>query len=198
MTNPARGGIWSLEVRHRSGQPGEFHVWLLLPGNVAPNAAEFSGANLHFSQLIGSPGSSSQTVTVAAFTSRNQWTDSTGTSRSVGLAPNTIADFCSPGPRRDAGLKPDVAAPGAMIVSCLSSASVGGTSPSQIVAPGFRVNAGTSMAAPFITGVIALRLQKKPGLTPAEAKAWLQTRSRVPGQPGGTHNAKWGYGLLKL
>ena len=193
-----QGGIWSLEVRRATGQPGDVHVWLLLPPDASPTAGEFSGAGLTFSHLIGSPGAAAGVVTVASFTSRNQWVDSTGTGRAVGLALNTISDFSSPGPRRDGVRKPDVTAPGAMIVSALSSASVPTTNPSNIVAPGFRVNAGTSMATPFITGVLALRLEKHPALTPAAAKTFLKARSRVPGLAVGAHHPKWGFGLLKL
>jgi subtilisin family serine protease len=193
-----QGGLWALEVRRTSGSPGDVHVWLLLPSDASPTAAEFRGTGLQFSHLIGSPGSSSQAVTVAAFTTRNQWNDSSGAPHAVGLTLNTIADFSSPGPLRRGALKPDVSAPGAMIVSALSGASVTPQLASSIVAPGFLVNAGTSMACPFITGVIALLLEKKPALSPALAKTFLKQRSRVPGLAAGTHDPKWGHGLLKL
>jgi hypothetical protein len=54
------------------------------------------------------------------------------------------------------------------------------------------------MATPFITGVIALLLDRQPSLTPAEAKAFLKQRSSVPGVAAGAHDPKWGFGLLKL
>ena len=191
-----QGGNWTLEVRHSAGQPGDVHVWLLLPSDAPATAAGFAGAA--FTHLIGSPGSAQEVVTVASYTSRNQWVDAQGNSQAVGLGLNTISDFSSPGPRRDGVRKPDVAAPGAMIVSCLSSASLAHTRAADIVAPGFVVNAGTSMATPFIAGVIALLLEGQPTLTPAAAKAFLKQRSRVPGGAAGVHDPKWGYGLLKL
>jgi len=193
-----QGGIWSLQIRRASGTPGDVHVWLILPSDAKITAAEFSGKGLDFSNLIGSPGAATEVVTVGSYTSRNQWVDATGTARAVGLALDTISDFSSPGPRRDGALKPDVTAPGAMIVSCLSKASISPAIISSIVAPGFRANAGTSMATPFIAGVIALLLEKQPALTPADAKAFLKQHSRVPGMAAGTYEPKWGYGLLKL
>jgi subtilisin family serine protease len=195
---PVQGGVWSLEVRRSSGNPEDVHVWLLLPPSAKSTAAEFFGAGQSFSHLIGSPGAAGEVITVASFTSRNQWIDSTGVSRAVGLALNTISDFSSPGPRRDGAPKPDFAAPGAMIASCLSNASISPQIASSILAPGFRANAGTSMATPFISGVIALLLQEQPALTPAKVKDFLRQRCRVPGSPLGTHDPKWGFGLLKL
>jgi subtilisin family serine protease len=195
---PVQGGVWRLEVRRKSGQPGQLHVWLLLPSTAKATAAEFFGSSQSFSHLIGSPGCATDAITVASFTTRNQWVDSTGSPRAVGLAINTISDFSSPGPRRDGVAKPDVTAPGAMIVSCLSSASISPALTSSIVAPGFRVNAGTSMAAPLVAGVVALLLEKQPALTPAEVKTFLKSHSGIPGQAAGTHNGKWGFGLLTL
>lgn len=195
---PVQGGVWTLEVRRKSGQPGRLDVWLLLPSTAKATAAEFFGSGQSFSHLIGSPGSGTDTVTVASFTSRNQWIDSTGSPRAVGLAIDTISDFSSPGPRRDGAAKPDVTAPGAMIVSCLSSASISPALTSSIVAAGFRVNAGTSMASPFVAGIVALLLEKQPALTPAGVKAFLKTHSSIPGQAAGTHDAKWGFGLLRF
>jgi len=191
-----QGGNWLLEVRPASGAPGTAHVWLLLPPGARPQAAAFTGPAQSESYLIGSPGASSETVTVASYTTRNQWTDSSGAVRTVGLVLNSISDFSSPGPRRDGALKPDVAAPGAMIISCLSAASK--PPASNIVAPGYRVDAGTSMATPMITGMLALLLEQNKNLTPAQAKAWLQQRAAIPGQAAGKHDAKWGYGLLRI
>jgi subtilisin family serine protease len=85
-----------------------------------------------------------------------------------------------------------------MIASCLSNTSISPQVASSIVAPGFRVNAGTSMATPFISGVIALLLEEQPALNPADAKDFVKQRSRVPGLAAGTHDPKWGFGLLKL
>lgn len=195
---PVQGGVWTLEVRRQNGQPGMLHVWLVLPSNADPRAAEFLGPDVSLSHLIGSPGVATEAVTVASFTSRNRWVDSAGLQRAVGLPVNTISDFSSPGPRRDGVLKPDVTAPGAMIVSCLSRASISPALAPSIVAPGFFVDAGTSMATPFIAGIAALLLEKQPASTPADVKKFLKARSRVPGQAAGTHDPKWGFGLLSF
>ena len=133
-------------------------------------------------------------MTVAAFTTRVQWTDVDQTVQEVGLALEDISDFSSEGPLRDGRLKPDVAAPGAMIVSCLSADSQ--PARGNIINDDFRVNAGTSMATPFITGLVALLLQRDGALDPTGVKTLLRANSAIPNQPAGTHDAKWGFGLV--
>lgn len=196
--SPVQGGIWTLEVRQRSGTVGTVHVWLVLPSDAKRNSGAFLPPAVSFDYLIGSPGAASEVITVGSYTSRNRWKDSSGSTRAVGLTLDTISDFSSPGPRRDEVPKPDVTAPGAMIVSCLSTASITPETAPMIVAQGYKVDAGTSMATPFIAGVVALLLEETPALTPADAKAFLKQRSAVPGKTAGTHDPQWGFGLLSL
>jgi subtilisin family serine protease len=192
-----QGGTWRVEVRRSSGTPGTLHLWLLR-GRASPQAVRFLAPA--FSELIGSPGAATEVVTVASFTSRHSWVDVGGRNQATGMPLNTVSPFSSPGPRRDGAPKPDVTAPGAMIVSGESAhwnASAAQQSSTRIAA-GWRVDAGTSMASPFIAGTLACLLGQRPQLTPAQAKAWLKARSRVPGQPPGSHDRTWGFGLLKV
>ena len=188
-----QGGVWKVEVRRKSGVATDVDVWLLSDQERYGSAALLSPV---FDTLIGSPGSGHDVVTVASYTSRNQWTDIAGAVETVGLTLDTVSEFSSPGPLRGGGLKPDVTAPGAMIASCLSSAS--NVDKTDIIAPGYRVMAGTSMATPVVTGLLALFLQTHPKTTPAEAKAWLKKNSTVPDSAPGAHDIKWGYGLIKV
>jgi subtilisin family serine protease len=105
-----------------------------------------------------------------------------------------IADFSSEGPLRNGVQKPDVAAPGAMIVSAMSSAA--GFDRSMLQNSKFVVMAGTSMACPFVTGLVALLLQRDSSLTPDKVKELLKKNSAVPGQTTGTFDPKWGFGLV--
>ena len=93
---------------------------------------------------------------------------------------NKVADFSSKGPftwqttsyadypylpGREIGLiRPDVCAPGVSIVSCSNPNS-----------GGYASMDGTSQAAPCVTGVICLMLEKKPYLTPAQICEALET-----------------------
>ena len=84
---------------------------------------------------------------------------------------DVMAAFSSRGPGGDGFLKPDITAPGVQILA-------GNTPTPTDVASGptgqlFQAIAGTSMAAPHITGSAALVLALHPGFSPAQVKSVL-------------------------
>ena len=91
----------------------------------------------------------------------------TRTIEEVPTPPRVLTDFSSAGPTPfDLLLKPDVAAPGEAILSSVPRASSD--------YPGaFASWAGTSMAAPAVTGVVALVRERHPAWTPAQIRAAL-------------------------
>lgn len=187
-----QGGTWEIKIRNNGTTPVPVDIWSLVPDGARD--AEFLAPFNDLDMKIGSPGAADGAITVASYTTRNNWTDSGGTGWSVGLMIDDISDFSSAGPLRKGGLKPDVAAPGAMIISALSAQS--SPKPQNIVSQGFRVNSGTSMASPYIAGLCALLLQRNSSLTPVAIKQILKNNSHVPGQPSSAHDIKWGYGLI--
>ena len=88
---------------------------------------------------------------------------------------NLLAEFSSRGPRpMDSLLKPEITAPGLSI-------------PSTSVGSGYRgrwVN-GTSIAAPHVTGVLALLKQKYPEKSPGELKALVMNTAKRLFDPTG-------------
>lgn len=81
---------------------------------------------------------------------------------------DTITSFSSRGPRSiDALFKPEISAPGAKIVSAKMGGGAIGTEMS-----------GTSMAAPHMTGVMALLKQQNPGMTSAELKSLVMSTAK--------------------
>ena len=131
---------------------------------------------------------------MASFTTKNVWTDVDGTQRQVRFALDNISPFSSPGPLRKGQEKPDVTAAGAAIASALSADS--GPDRAFILSPTMRIDMGTSMATPFITGVVALLLQQQNDLTPAVVKQRLKAASRVPNKPTNTFDEHFGFGLI--
>ncbi|MEI2583361.1 S8 family peptidase [Scytonema sp. PRP1] len=185
---PVQGGIWQLRFKNTSSKDVRLDVWTL------DGATLFTGRSVADSVKVGSPGCASSAITVAAYTTKVKYTDIDGKVQEFGFPLNTISDFSSEGPLRNDVQKPDVAAPGAMIVSALSSNA--NFDHSMIINSKFMANAGTSMAAPFVSGLIALLLQRNPNLDPAAIKELLRKNSSIPGKPAGTFDNKWGYGLI--
>lgn len=187
---PVMGGVWQLRVRNTSQRDARLDIWTL--DDVS--SVFFTGTSVQDAMKIGSPGAASKAITVAAYTTKNKYTDIDAQAREVGLGLNTISDFSSEGPLRNNKQKPDIAAPGAMIASALSADA--NLDRSMMLNSKFVVMAGTSMATPFVTGLVALLLQDDPTLTPEVAKERLRENSAIPGKPHGTFDNKWGYGLI--
>ena len=122
---------------------------------------------------INAPGNAPWVLTVGAST----------TNGSVGRADDTLASFSSRGPTYlDWSAKPDLVAPGVGTVSLSNPYStfywtkapylVAGTMPTGYEP--YLSLSGTSMAAPVVSGTVALMLQANPSLTPNAVKAILQ------------------------
>lgn len=88
---------------------------------------------------------------------------------------DTLTDFSSRGPRsEDSIIKPEIAAPGANIISAKSG---GGN---EVVAM-----SGTSMAAPHMAGVVALLKQMHPSLSAQELKSLAMLTAHLMKDPKG-------------
>jgi subtilisin family serine protease len=185
--------VWRLLVRNPTpATPVTVHAWAL-DDQDAPTVV-FTGASAVDSMKIGSPGTAKSVVTVASYTTRVSWVDASSAAQSVNMTLNDISDFSSEGPLRNGAQKPDLAAPGAMIVSCRSAAST--PDPAFDISANMTINAGTSMATPFVTGLVALLLERTPGLDPNQVKAALRAQCAIPGLAGGTFHHKWGHGFI--
>ena len=97
--------------------------------------------------------------------------------RSAGPYLGRVAPFSSRGPTRDGRIRPHVVAPGYYVCSANNYFSVYSDKVSCGKGEFYVPLAGTSMAAPVVTGLVALYLQDNPTATPEEVKAWLATNA---------------------
>jgi subtilisin family serine protease len=198
---PPRQGTWTITLTPVSTTPStEIDLWMagFLLGNAG--VVPIFTSDVDNAELIGSPGTATEVVTVGAFTTKQSWPSIDGNSYSfVGSTPpGTLAGFSSPGPRRDGVQKPDISAPGTAIVSARSTATPG--IPNALIHPDgvHWTQQGTSMSAPHVTGGVALYLADDPTMTPADVKAKLYADAVTDGNTGAVPNKDWGYGKLRM
>jgi hypothetical protein len=160
--------------------------------------------------LISEPGTATGVITVGSWVTKTGWTNCASLFISYSATnPATfvggLSPFSSNGPTRDERLKPDIAAPGQGIGSTRSLDINPGTCNTT---PAFYsylpdnmmhvINQGTSMAAPHVTGAVALLLQKFGSLTRTEILTKLAATALSDFNTGGVPNPQWGVGKLRV
>ncbi len=190
-------GAWTIALTNTTSNSLTIDGWLDTKGD------DFSGITLtggDSNYLVGTPGSATKAITVGAYMAKMDWYASSGGGYRYDLGTqDDICGFSSIGPRRDNVLKPDITANGQAVVSCLSSDSgLANSSPYMVVNGLYRVEQGTSMATPAVTGCVALLLQKKSNATFAQIKTAIATTATKDSFTGATDNNTWGSGKIDV
>ncbi len=156
--------------------------------------------NLSTESIIGMPGTATGVITVASYNTKNNWESMDGRINVPGYPAGAISPFSSHGPRRDGVQKPDIAAPGAWVMSAFAADSDPENRMRRQRDPGGMhiCYQGTSMSSPHVAGAIALMLQKQLDLTPGEVKTILQETARADAFTGAVPNHAFGYGKLDV
>ena len=119
--------------------------------------------------------------------------------------PGYITKFSSCGPTFDERIKPDVVAPGLNINAAYNSFYADYDYISKYLTSTVQYNgktyhylaeSGTSMASPVVAGVVALWLQAKPDLTPAEVLEVIRETSTHPNNTLAYPNNTYGHGQI--
>lgn len=201
---PAEGS-WRIALRRepsRAGGPDPYHGWIVGSTFQGALAAVRVGEGASNSHVVTTPANAGRLIAVGAHATRHVWPGLGGPETFAFREPlGDLAFFSSPGPRRDGALRPDVTAPGKMVVSAYRSGALDFAAlPSLIEADGVHAALlGASMATPQVAGAVALLLQLRPQLSPEQARAILRSSARVDGfvdARGGAPSGAWGFGKL--
>ncbi|HXD33246.1 MAG TPA: S8 family serine peptidase [Pyrinomonadaceae bacterium] len=172
-------GLWQLVLRGDKVARGDFDAWADRPNAVT--VIDFRSHQCDTS-TITLPGNSRLAITVGGFISRPSLC---ADSREVR---GDFAPGSSTGPTRDGRVKPDLTAPGTLVMA------------PRMRRNGHRIRydlmSGTSMAAPHVTGVVALLWSLWPGLAAGQIRDALLSTAREDAFTGATPNTNWGQGKL--
>lgn len=191
---------WRIRLRPTQVVHGLVHAW---GGTVNPSTSAFlfpGASGREFS--IGMPATEERAIAVGSWVSRTTFQSVGGGMGQSGLVVGQLSPFSSGGPTRIGMLKPDIAAPGQYVTAALSAGSEMATDPRyrprhHPSAPYITIQ-GTSMATPFVAGVVALMLQREPTLTPEEIQQRFRITARRDAQTGRVWSSGFGFGKLNV
>jgi minor extracellular serine protease Vpr len=202
---PAGDGTYYLKVINNSDNAQVFHIfedW----SNLREGTSFVSFAASNADYTIGAPASADHAFAVGAYVSRTLWTDYADNSWWYGATYvfSNIAPFSSLGPTLDGRIKPDICAPGHVLISLRDKDVYTTPNKGWIDNDGvtggevnyYRMN-GTSMACPVVSGAAALYLEKYPGAAPQQIYDAIKNFSNISGLKSLPNNT-WGYGKLDI
>ena len=143
-------------------------------------------------------------ISVGAYSTRNTYYSNSGDLVTFkGFKVGDMAKFSSYGPDERGVARPDICAPGAIVLSSANRYDVNSNRqrwPSPVVMEQdtfpYYANQGTSMSAPVVTGTIALMLQVNPALTTAMVRDVLRRSANRDEYVINGQSDRWGFGKL--
>jgi subtilisin family serine protease len=163
-----QAGTWSITIQGTTVTLGQWDAWIQRDAR-----GQFLPPFQNPARTVSVPGTAREVITAGSYVTR-------------GAGVGSISSFSSLGPTRDGRQAPTVAAPGQVLMAP-QPASTGDT---------YGLMQGTSMAAPVVTGTVALLLQKNPSLTQTQVRDCLTSTARPDAFTGTTPNNAWGAGKL--
>jgi subtilisin family serine protease len=173
-------GVWGIELA-AIGSDADFHAWIerdddrsdpFNPGRRLLNQSKFVTEDNDSACTVGSISCGKNTIVVGSYDASVMGRD--------------VSSFSSEGPTRDGKRKPEVSAPGHGILAAASSSATGRARMS-----------GTSMAAPHVTGVVALLMQAagRP-LAISEIRNAVINSIRSDPPAAASWNSRYGHGRI--
>ena len=206
VDSPFAAPGWQITLEGTSVVNGHFDAWT----DGAASGARFT-TNVNGTDTLSDLATASEPITVAAYNTRNTWDSLAGPISAVTSNPlGALSYFSSAGPRRVCSLalacpsvqKPELSAPGAWIGAAYSAQTVW---PADTCVECYidldgvhSFRQGTSMAAPIVSGAVALLLQLVPNATATDVKGYLERYATEDENVGAVPNDAWGYGKLNV
>lgn len=162
----------------------------------------FSAPDAASSTLCEIGGTGKRILTVGSYTTRNEYTTNGGQQTTLQETVGDLSSFSSYGPTVDGRMKPNITAPGCFIISAVSNNDASGNLMYAEYNENFgRYNQygymqGTSMASPFVAGIVATWLQAYPQLTPEQLHEIVQNTARKDNFTATAPDSNWGYGKI--
>ena len=156
--------------------------------NMNENSALVRGVNAAWDEGLivvvaaGNMGPRSGTITTPGISRKVITVGCSDDNQEVNVMGSRMVDYSGRGPTCSCICKPDVVAPGASVLSCANF-------------PGrYTCKSGTSMATPYVSGALALLLEKCPELSNRDVKLLLRERAVDLGLP----RNQQGWGLVDI
>ncbi|MEM7676941.1 MAG: S8 family serine peptidase [Myxococcota bacterium] len=193
---PLGAGYFAVRLRGN----GRVHLWVDSPDSE-PSPVRLDDEGIFAGQALGDRASTlgdiataSAAITVSAYVGRLNVTAPDGQEWQFDGTLDRLASYSSRGPTlnlSNTGDKPDIAAPGQVLIAARSRTAM----PSSTdLSPLYRVVAGTSFAAPVVTGAVAVLLSADPSLEPSQIKEIIKDAANPPPD----EDLRWGAGQLRV
>lgn len=149
-------------------------------------------------------GTAKSIISVGAYNNKNAWKNYTKYNFSSSLKVGDSAKMSSYGPTVDGRIKPEITAPGIYIVSSANKYAFNNLNANELIDISvinkdtnyWTINSGTSLAAPQVTGVVALMFQLDPDLNYEEIRNLIIESADRDVFTSSKVTNKWGYGKL--
>ena len=189
---------WRLFVECEKAAFGRFDAWISLSGQGAFS----SHPMVEPSRTVCIPATGRSCIAVGSYTSRSEWECDVNPIKRLDKQAvlYRFSRFSSLGPTRDGRWKPDISAPGEHVCSALAKDSDYEQFSDRTQHTRRLVTLqGTSMAAPVVSGVVALLLQRKPNLAFEQVREILIKSARHDQYTGeGLWSPAYGHGKVHI
>jgi len=172
-------GPWAAILKAERVSTGLFHAWLERDEACAGCQTRFNEADCDSLSTTGTLANSRVPLVVGAYDAHSPTRE--------------IAPFSSVGPTRDHRSKPDLVAPGVGVLAARSAPGGGYSSQSMLTR-----KSGTSMAAPHVTGTVALCLERARGALWSHELRKLILDSTQPAPVPAQGGLRFGRGYLDV